>query len=529
MKTYKLLMAYCFFLIGSSQLNAQESPQVFPNDSMTLAQAFINLSLTKDYFDKLSDERLSKILPFETSELETIIDSLFTRKNATLYNFTYSLLYFNEVKLLFRNSPNTIQRSILIEWHDTLKKAIEHYKSTNYDIWEENVFYDLIKFDGNTYSQLGRNIQDLKNEFTPRFNNDVYPDFKKIFYASKRSKKYDFRRLLHYASLYDLSLNLSIIGNRTHSVLKPYSSIDQTYELDMKLDLIARYIQLKYMASDQYTKDLTPFDVEQLYDSYDSFYNDIIDSNAKVREDAFIKEELNPKVCKVLYNELQTKFPFRKIGRGPSGVLSRIESGAVPIEIKQYFFPNPAPLPSTNETFNKFKPELTTLGKLDTYISNLFISAGYKNKLHYYYDLDGYAMTTSLEKYNINGSPIEGDKRWVKNLGGDGKFSYYEIFKSLFFETESEFRMFALVIASKEVTLSHVGLSPGGAQDLIKNSHPSLPNDLKNKTLPDKNLTVLVYHFHQNDIGEVPMLDLSRKLTVKDYLKNAGLSNLIKN
>ena len=113
------------------------------------------------------------------------------------------------------------------------------------------------------------------------------------------------------------------------------------------------------------------------------------------------------------------------------------------------------------------------------------------------------------------------------NLGGDGKFSYYEVFKSMFFSVESEYRMFAFIIASKSATMSNDEMSTGFAEQLLKNSYDTLPADLKNKILPNKTLSVFVYHFHQNDIGEVPELDISGKLTVKDHLKNAGLTQLI--
>jgi len=45
--------------------------------------------------------------------------------------------------------------------------------------------------------------------------------------------------------------------------------------------------------------------------------------------------------------------------------------------------------------------------------------------------------------------------------------------------------------------------------------------------LPNKTLSVLVYHFHQKNIGILPMLDISGEMSVRDHLKIAGLSRLI--
>jgi len=161
-------------------------------------------------------------------------------------------------------------------------------------------------------------------------------------------------------------------------------------------------------------------------------------------------------------------------------------------------------------------------------MSGILKTAGYEKHINYYYhELDGFAMTTSLEKFNSDGSKVQEDERWVTNLGSDGKFSYYETFKSLFFELESEFRMFAFIVGSENITISNTSLSEGFAEQLIKNSYSSLPEDLKYKMLPNKTLSVLVYHFHQKNIGIVPMLDISGKISALEHVNIAGLSKLI--
>ena len=64
-------------------------------------------------------------------------------------------------------------------------------------------------------------------------------------------------------------------------------------------------------------------------------------------------------------------------------------------------------------------------------------------------------------------------------------------------------------------------------QDLLTYSYTSLPKDLENFSLPQKTLTVLIYNFYQSDIGEVPMLDITKRLTVKDHLEKSGLIPLL--
>ena len=121
------------------------------------------------------------------------------------------------------------------------------------------------------------------------------------------------------------------------------------------------------------------------------------------------------------------------------------------------------------------------------------------------------------------------DKRWNVTVAGNSKFSLYEVFKSIFFATESEFRIFALVISPKAAEIQSSPTTIGAMQDLLINSYSSLPKELETLVLPEKVLTILVYNFHQSDIGEVPMLDISKRLSVEDHLKKSGLSALLNN
>ncbi|GGW36977.1 hypothetical protein GCM10007383_22280 [Arenibacter certesii] len=523
------LFVFLILIYFSFALPAQDSPLIQKNESFALAQVYMNLSLTEKYFDSLSTSRISKIIPYEENVLESFENKKFIRQNANLYNFSYSLLNFNKAKLLFRDRRE-VNRDKLVEWKNELglanryyKRALEKPMFTRLD----TSFYDLINFNQDSEKSLYWGIENFRAKFTPYFNNDIYPEYQKLFFSAKRANNFNFLALWSSAAIYDLSLEFSILnamGEKITNYLKP--SGDIIYTLDRKLDLISRYIQLKYIASDQFNKTLTEFQIRELYDSYDSFNKDL-----KGEKDRFIIQELNTAVSKTLYNELQKKYPHEKVqiaysinNPSPSGV-----EAMEYIKIDQYFFPDPAPLASANITVENYQPSSTVLGDVDTHISGILRTAGYRNQLHYYYDLDGFALATSLEKFNTNGSTIAEDERWITHLGSEGKFSYYEIFKSLFFEIESEFRMFVFIVASKNVTFSTEPPSPGDVEFLIQHSYETLPKDLKEKSLPNKNLTVIVYYFHQNDIGQVPELELSGTLSALDHLNLAEINNLIRN
>ncbi len=530
---------------AASEVLYQQLQSKFSEDSYTLSQAFINLSILNADFDAQSDETITEILSLHENKVNAIQDPDFISENYRLYHFTRALLYYNTAKWMFRTKGD-INRDVLIQWKDTLHKGIESFNRSREgapsgDDWEQDPYYKLIKYDSYDEGTLKNQILALKQQFTPYFNADIYPDFKRIFYEAKNSGGYDFEGLLQYSKLYNFPLSLSILNNEdVEHAIDSNQLIGLPYQLDEKLDLISKYLQLKYLATDEQSPVPMGFNVGKLYSAYRDF-NYGADRIIRDEKDKFFEEELNAEVRANLYDRLQGKFPFRELAfRPPPKELGRILSSdrdnsqavmqmAPELVGSKYFFPNPAPFPSARLIIEDFKPGLTTLSQVDTDLSGTLDNAGYAGQLHYYYDLDGFALATSLEKFNTDGSAVPNDRRFVESLGGDGKFSYFEIFKSIFFDVESEFRMFAFVVASKAATTSDEDepMTAPFVGQLLENSYPSLPEELKSRSLQEKKLTVLVYHFHQDDIGEVPMLDVSGEITAEVHLKNAGLIAII--
>ncbi|WP_339755782.1 hypothetical protein [Algoriphagus aquimarinus] len=529
MKFFKPLIFSILMSAFGGAAVAQENAKPNKNDTITLAQAYMNLYLTETYFDTIPVERIKKIIAFENDEIKSIQDDSFIRINSTLYNFTNALFYQNQSKLLNLNKGE-ISRGLLRRLKSILGRAINYYNSSKIDDYqtfhnEKNQLYEMIKFDSESNLLLKTEIRSLKNEYNSLFNEDIYPDFQRIFLAAKNANRFYMDSLTYFAGIYDMTLSMEIRNNTPD--FHPFSFGDPNfikleYITGSRLDILSRYIQLKQLAS-RSSRVPRNFNKTVLFDSFDDFM-----SRVKKEDDKFIREELNPKVLDELFSELTSKFSRNKDSDGIAPISSPIAMiQQPPADLKNHFFPNPAPLASAKHIITNHKPTLTSLGQVDTFLRTGFTNAGYKDQLHYYYDMDGFAVTTSLEKFNINGSPVSADSRFSENLGGDGKFSYYEIFKSMFFKVESEFRMFAFIVASKPATMSNDVMTAGFAEQILKNSFDTLPAELKNKSLPTKVLSILVYHFHQNDIGEVPELDLSGKLTVQDHLKNAGLTPII--
>jgi len=502
----------------------------FSYASYATAQAFINLSLTQAQFETQSPSQITSVLAANELELSAVSDTAFIAQNPELYHFTYSLLYENTARLLYRTRKN-IDRKRLVEWKETLEKGIDSFSLSN-DVSEKSEeevrFLRHLKFNSKDIDVQQTNIQALKEDFTPYFNEQIYPDFQRIFYKAKNSEIYDFEGLKAFAGIYNIRLDMSVLENTAYEMdYGSYRDISQEYKMLPKLDLTSKFIQFKFLASSQFTIPQSGFDVDFLYDSYNIFLNVLEDE-----EDAFILRELNEEVIQTLFDQIQEKFPynFQRRGSDEDGVPDKLEKflvnpGVLPNN--KYFFPEFAPLASASFIKSNFKPELETLGKVDDFLRKEFIAAGYRDELHYYYASDGFAITTSLERFTLDGSAVPPAKRFVKSITDSDNFSYYETFKSMFMDLEFDYRTFAFIVGAKATQMSKNAMTPEFAEQLIRKSYDRLPADLTNIKLDNKTLSIFVYHFHLNLNTGTVQLDLSGKLSTQDYLKNAGLLKII--
>ncbi|MBL0109555.1 MAG: hypothetical protein IPP42_01285 [Saprospiraceae bacterium] len=137
-------------------------------------------------------------------------------------------------------------------------------------------------------------------------------------------------------------------------------------------------------------------------------------------------------------------------------------------------------------------------------------------------------MTTSLEAINKDGSPLSGDKRWNVAFTGRTQMSMYEVFKSIFFKTELETRIFAFVIMREAASMRAAPESAGSMKEILDHSYASLPAKLETETLKTKVLSIFVYVYHLNDAGQTAELDTSNRLSVEDHCKKSGLGDLLK-
>lgn len=510
-------------------------PSGYRGDSLILAQSYVNLSYTGTYFDTLTPNRISDIIRSAEGELAKIKDTSFIKLNNSMYNLTYSNLYFLKTKLSYRNKTE-INRTVLLNWKEILHKSHIYFDDARVS-WHEtneklNPFYKPVKYDWKTCYLLSDSIEKYRSQFNPLFSKDIYPDFQRLFYTAKNKNEFHFDSLEYYTSLFTFPIRFQILDNLN---INPYTRLESVennisygyeYNLPLALDLISRYLQLSYIVE----KASSVKNITSLYYDYSDFVENLkpddpfnFSESSEIPKDNFFRKEMDTVACNMLYSKLEKKFPFTK--KEDNEVTDSDGDGVgdmMDMEGK-YYFPIPVPFPSSKISINHFHPELKTMKQTDDYIKKCFIDAGYRGRLHYFYIREpGFAVTTGIEKIKKNGSPAQPEERWNLTISDNGKISLYQIFKSIFFATESDYRMISCIIAAHEVVVSKKSFSINQMNNLIQNSYSSLPQDLEGLILPDKTLTILVYHFYQSDVGEVPLLDTKAKLTVQDHLVNTS-------
>ncbi|MFC5193334.1 hypothetical protein ACFPIK_16295 [Algoriphagus aquatilis] len=522
--------------------------RVQANDSLTLAQSYINLSLTVEYFDSLSSERVARILPFLEGELKGISNQQFRQENEVLLLLSEAQLQFLETKHSFVNRKS-LTRTQLLHWKAQLDSANslvnEIWKSSHPSDWKGNEYYQLIGVTKENFELLTKGISSLKDSLNKQVNLDLYPDFKRLYFKAKNQGDYQFDSLQYLVGIYGMSLNFEILENsdfpreKIPSKNNPKGTL--RYELAQGIALINQYLQLDYIAKKAKHVDSRPelhnsmAKLRVQFNPEDSLnFNDLFGLYRQdIPKDEFFRTEFSAKNIDDLSKKLNKKFPLRP---GETLRLDLSQNAGMGLEpkpaVEKFYFPKVAPFPSSKIAIPDFLPATERLGDVDTHIRKSFEAAGYQGRLHYFYLHEpGFAVTTAIERIQKDGSPVSPeDTRWDLRGNPSGSFSLYQVFRSIFFATESDFRIIACLVSAAEARTGSEQGSFGFFTRLLENSYSTLPKDLRNMKLKDKTLTILVYHFFQSDIGQVPVLDQSKRLTVNQHLeKTPSLRNLTAN
>ena len=157
------------------------------------------------------------------------------------------------------------------------------------------------------------------------------------------------------------------------------------------------------------------------------------------------------------------------------------------------FLPWPPPRPTHLIEVTKSLGKRGPMAEVSTRLSNRLQARGYDN-LRYFSVPGGFAITTLVERFDEDGKPSK--PRWVrgKALRGSG-FSDY--FRALIAGEEGRFRMFALVVTSSDMAVSHLYANQSDVDRWEALGRPALSRELGAQRLaPASRLWLMVYEFH---------------------------------
>ena len=520
-----------FFLLAGNYTNVLFAQSTSgQRDSLTLAQAYINLTLTTEYYDSVSSERLTSILSYEDDLLQSIKHPSMINDGKLLL-FTKALWHYLDARKRL-NSSKKYNREILTNLKGISLESIDNFNSADgIKFIEDSPFYANIEFEEGAVSRQKNRIFSLKSRLSELFCEDIYPDYQRIFLTAQNEDIYYFDSLKYYNALYSIPFSLDILNSEEQAHLSYEGSIsNQFYFSNKDLDLISRYMQLDYIANGHKKH----IDTIHLYEGFRDFKRDLNtrnrlqkSKNKPATEDVFFTTYLSEEKCNILYDKIKERYPVDYLtateeshGYNQNAMVSHYH--------EKYYFPLPAPFTKTKLVQKKYKPQLITLGQVCNYMESCFFQAGYKDHLNYYYlKKPGFAIASDIERINKDGSPAPESERWDLK---QQRVTWYSAFEAIFFETESNFRIIVCVISAKEYLTSSQPSSFYKMSENLNKSYSVLPEDLENNKLNAQTITILVYHFTQHDVGKVPVINLNTNLSARKHLEmTTGLLRLISN
>lgn len=499
-----------------------------PNDSLTMAQSFINLSLTTGNFEKIPTARLVKIITYIEKELAAIKDPGFIQANQQVLSACRAHLYLIQIKRILREENNN-SRKVLLTCYRLLDSA-GIYSSYLRDMADnqQSSFHEFINFSNETIGDLRSAVGTTRYRLTDLFNENIYPDFKRILHHFDRTGEVRIDSLTYFASIFHINLDLSVMKQAT-------TATGSMYPMEMPLELISQYLQFQYLVHHKQPG----IKISRLYDDWQQFYDILNLKDAaylmqtwsvyhkRIPKDEFIRGTFTEQRCRELFEQIKAQYPRPAAGADSDGDGLTAQMIAMSGSSRErYYFPEIAPFPSCKTAKAHFQPNLARIKDVDAYMRGLLQASGYDGRYKYYYMKEGFAIGTMLEKIDRNGMPDQ-NERW-STTAASTRFNLYDIFSAIFFAQSSHFRIMAFTFCPQETPVMRTAATFDNITMLLQSGYSTLPQDLEERPLAEKTVTVLVYHFYQSDVGEVPLLDVTNHLSVADHLRNSRLNEVLR-
>lgn len=190
------------------------------------------------------------------------------------------------------------------------------------------------------------------------------------------------------------------------------------------------------------------------------------------------------------------------------------------------FPPNASASYDIDPAWLKNPNEPTTFGDVNAKLRNVLRSGGYQS-LGYYSVASfngGFVITTAVEQFQSNGSPVTGPNRFTRTPTSPSVFST-EYLRNLIRGNQGRYRLIALMVTDRPFANNDNTPSIDQAESLATSGMNQLPQEMRSLSFTDQHYcTALIYEFRKDradsSVDFVRSSDVSAEAHLQSILRN---------
>lgn len=140
---------------------------------------------------------------------------------------------------------------------------------------------------------------------------------------------------------------------------------------------------------------------------------------------------------------------------------------------------------------------------------------------------EGFAIVTRLERFDKNGVPLDDDTRFLPPDLEDTSFNLTEFIKRLFVAPQGYFRFAIFIITDLTYIPNAPEIDSEGAQTLLEEGVPRLPDSFEQVSSSGYHVDVLIYEYLWDTQKDEAKPIAPGRLTAYQHLAGAGLDSTL--
>lgn len=208
-----------------------------------------------------------------------------------------------------------------------------------------------------------------------------------------------------------------------------------------------------------------------------------------------------------------------------------------PMKLFQWPPPKPSSFSVVLRDYLSLPNSSPSLGQIENLLRKSLDSAGYYDVSYYGIEAqsDGFVVATRLEQINDNATSVDGEERWVNQLGKAKSFSLSDYLNELFYAKPGKYRIILFTVSAEPIDFGKQRVSVATAKAWVSDGSASLTNSIKEQEFTEQHqVTALIYEFERfeddnnNEIDSGSknyntILNLPGKHQTRTHLENAGI------